>query len=425
MRSWRNSRPSSTSKPELRRADWQGLACLLAEAPLTHLAAVTPRRAKVFLVGGAIRDVLLGRVPKDLDLVVEQGFGRYLDAIELERGARPSDIGDAFQHTHRFRWEGIQVDIARSQGSLSQDLGRRDFSVNAMALPLRQVDDLKAALVDPNGGLVDILAGRLRETSPGVIAADPVRALRAVRYATHLPSFRLDDSTAATVSAVAQQLTSVALERTQAEWNLNLSSPNWRYALRLGSELGVCEPTLGILTSYAAVDAWAAAEAELCLEQPQQRGRMGALIFDLAAEVSIEAVVSRLLDGRWPPAQVRSAERVARWTAACSDTSSERLADWSLLDPGAAADAGVLARRLKPGDQVAELHRFAQRSRESRWVTGDHLISWGMSPGPPLGRILRELALGQITRRWKSAHSARVWARTQARQEAGREGSRS
>ncbi len=422
MRSWRNSRLSSTSKPEARRADWQGLARLLAGVPLAPLAALASDRIKVALVGGAIRDVLLGRAPTDLDLVVERGFERYLDAIEATRGARPADIGDAFQHTHRFRWKGIQVDVARSHGSLEQDLARRDFSVNALAVPMSGVGDPQAALVDPHGGLADILSGRLRETSPGVVATDPLRALRAVRYATDLPGFRLEDETAAAVSSAAAQLAGVARERTQAEWSLNLGSANWRDALRLASELGVCGPTLGELSGYAAVDAWAATEAELRLDPPQTRGRLGALILDLATEVGVDAVVARLLDRRWPPAQVRSAERVARWTGTCGDASSARLAAWSLRDPGAAIDASALASRLTPTGRGGELYRAAQRAAESRWVTGDDLISWGMSPGPPLGRVLRELALGQITRRWRTVQQARSWARAQARQSVSREG---
>ncbi|HJO05030.1 MAG TPA: hypothetical protein QGG47_13775 [Acidobacteriota bacterium] len=386
---------------------------------MTCLAALAPEGARVTLVGGAIRDALLGRAPNDLDLVVEQGFGRYLDAIERARGTRPADIGDAFQHTHRFRWKGIQVDVARCQGSLVQDLGRRDFSVNALALPLNPGSDLENALVDPFGGLKDLLAGRLREASPGVIAADPLRALRAVRYATDLGGFRIEEATEATVSSVAQQLVGVARERTQAEWSLNLASADWCDALRLGRKLGVCEPTLGRLDSHVAVDAWAVTEAELCLDPPQRRGRLGALILDLAVEVGVDAVIARLLDGRWAPAQVRSAARVARWAGACVGASPERLAAWSLRDPGAAGDAAALAMALKPSCHAAELRRAAQRAGEPRWVTGDDLISWGMSTGPLLGRVLRELALGQINRRWEGPQSARAWARSQARRNTG------
>ena len=415
MRSWRSSRASSTSKPEARSADWQGLARLLAGAPLSQLAALAPDGVNVALVGGAIRDALLGREAQDLDLIVERGFERYLDAISVRRGARPADIGDAFQHTHRFRWKGMQVDVAQSQGDLEQDLGRRDFSINALALPLTPGSDPRSLLIDPHDGLADLLCGRLRETSPGVLAADPLRALRAIRYATDLPGFALDESTAEAVEDVAPQLTGVARERTQAEWNLSLGSENWCVALRLGSQLGVCGPCLGELSSFAGVDAWAATEAELHLAPPQQRGRLGALIVDLANEVGIDAVVARLLDGCWPAAQVRSAERVARWASDCAAATPEQLAAWSLRDPGAAADASLLASRLSPTKQADELNRAAQHARESRWVTGDDLISWGMIPGPPMGRLLRELALGQITRRWPAARSARAWAQPRAR----------
>ncbi len=424
MRSWRSSRPSSTSKPEARRPDWRSLASLLAEDPLSRLATIVPAGANVALVGGAIRDTLLGRAPTDLDLVVEHDFGRYLDAIELERGARPADIGDTFQHTHRFRWKGVQVDIARAQGSLEQDLGRRDFSVNALALPLSCGRDPESSLVDPYGGLADLIAGRLRETTPGVLASDPLRALRAVRYAADLPGVGIEAATAAAVSATAQRLTEVARERVQAEWSLNLGSSAWRRALRIGSDLGVCGPSLGELSTSTAVDAWALTEAELGLDAPQLRGRLGALILDLAAAASVEAVVARLLDDRWPAAQVQSADRVARWASTCGGATSAQLAAWALRDPGAAADASALASRLDPASPADKLRRAAQRSEEARWVTGDDLIASGMSPGPPMGRLLRDLALGQITRRWPTAADAREWARGQLEQVSDRRGAR-
>ncbi len=420
MRSWRSSSPSSTSKPEARRVDWRSLARLLAEDPLSRLATLAPEAANVALVGGAVRDTLLGRAPTDLDLVVEQGFDRYLDAIELARGARPSDIGDTFQHTHRFRWKGVQVDIARAQGSLDEDLGRRDFSVNALALPLGRGRDPESSLVDPYGGLADLIAGRLRETTPGVLTSDPLRALRAVRYAAELPGFGIEAATAAAISATAQRLTEVAPERVQTEWSLNLGSPGWRRALRIGSDLGVCGPSLGELSTSTAVDAWALAESELGLDAPQLRGRLGALILDMAAGASVEAVVARLLDGRWPPAQVQSADRVARWASTCAGATPAQLATWALRDPGAAADASALASRLDPASPADELRRDAQRSEEARWVTGDDLIAWGMPAGPPMGRLLRDLALGQITRRWPAAADAREWARGQLEQ--GRQG---
>jgi tRNA nucleotidyltransferase (CCA-adding enzyme) len=146
-------------------------------------------RVPVYLVGGAVRDLLLGRGRADLDLVVvgdAAGLAAALGAepVEHERFA-----------TAKVRLEGHEVDIATARaetyaqpGALPEvepaadvetDLRRRDFTINAMAIPL----DGAARLIDPHGGRADLEAGLLRVLHPGSLADDPTRALRAARYA--------------------------------------------------------------------------------------------------------------------------------------------------------------------------------------------------------------------------------------------------
>ncbi len=147
----------------------------------------------VYLVGGAVRDLLLGRGRADVDLVVEGDPER----LAADLGVAPYANHDRFG-TLKLELDGHEVDIATARSErypqpgalpvveagaqLADDLRRRDFTVNAMALPLRGA----AELVDPHGGLADLGAGLLRVLHPASFLDDPTRAIRAARYAARL-----------------------------------------------------------------------------------------------------------------------------------------------------------------------------------------------------------------------------------------------
>jgi tRNA nucleotidyltransferase (CCA-adding enzyme) len=176
--------------------------------------------APVYLVGGAVRDLLLARGRSDIDLVVvgdAAALGRALGAelTEHERFA-----------TAKLRFEGHEVDIATARsesypqpgalpevdpaGDIETDLGRRDFTINAMAIPL----DGEPLLIDPHGGHADLEAGVLRALHERSFADDPTRALRAARYAARF-GFGPDAETEALLRAT--DLGAVSGDRRRAE----------------------------------------------------------------------------------------------------------------------------------------------------------------------------------------------------------------
>jgi poly(A) polymerase len=166
-----------------------------------------------WLVGGALRDRLLGRPTPDLDVVVE-GDVRAA-ARRLGRGAG----GASFELSDQFgAWRVVardrawQVDISPLQGgSLEADLAARDLTVNAMAEPLAGGE-----LVDPHGGARDLARRRLRMVSADAFAADALRTLRVARLATEL-DFDIEGATAAAVRARAAEIAGVAQERVFSE----------------------------------------------------------------------------------------------------------------------------------------------------------------------------------------------------------------
>ena len=181
------------------------------------------------LVGGAVRDALLGRLAlrPDLDLVVPG------DAVALARELARRLGGavvvlDAERSIARLVLQGWTIDLARRMGAnLQQDLLRRDYTANAIALQLTTTGDgpehLDAALLDssgglmdPSGGLEDLAAGRLRAISEANLLDDPLRLLRGVRLAWEL-DFELEPTSLGWICQHGARLGQVAGERVLAE----------------------------------------------------------------------------------------------------------------------------------------------------------------------------------------------------------------
>jgi putative nucleotidyltransferase with HDIG domain len=191
------------------------------------------------LVGGAVRDALLGRPDADVDLALPHGALDLAERLAARLGAT-AVVLDAERGAARVAGPGLQVDLNDFRApALEADLAGRDFTINALAVPL---DPLlvrgRAPIVDPTGGLPDLRARRLRPAGAGVLADDPLRALRAVRLEATL-GFRLTPSAARAVRAVAPRLAGVAAERVRDELVILLGLPATGRALRRADALGL------------------------------------------------------------------------------------------------------------------------------------------------------------------------------------------
>jgi poly(A) polymerase len=214
------------------------------------LAALAELGVRAWLVGGALRDRLLGRETADYDVAVA-GDPRAV-AREL---ARRID-GHAFELSEAFgAWRVVARDrsfnidlLALAEASIEGDLSRRDLTVNALAQPLPEGD-----LIDPFAGLDDLRARRLRRVSPGAFRADPLRSLRLVRLACEL-GFSLEPETAAGASAAAPDLGAVAPERVFAELKRIVASPRAVAGIELLGELGLLPVVLPELAALKGVE---------------------------------------------------------------------------------------------------------------------------------------------------------------------------
>jgi tRNA nucleotidyltransferase (CCA-adding enzyme) len=312
-----------------------------------------------YLVGGAVRDLLLGRERADIDVAVE------VEVAELARR-----LGGEVRVHERFdtasvRVDGLEVDLAATRAetyarpgalpevrpaALAADLARRDFTVNAMAVPLAGDPEL----IDPHRGLEDLQRGELRVLHPRSFEDDPTRAVRAARYAARY-GFTLELTTAELIGRA--DLSTVTHDRREAELRRLAAEPQARRALELLGEWGLLELRAEALELAAAVGELTAAEPWL-----QVATRADAV---LAAALGRGVAEARQLASA-DPARPSEAVELARGRSGVELALARALgAEW--LDRYVAEWRGV---RLE--------------------IDGRDLIAEGVAPGPSLGRGLRE-----------------------------------
>lgn len=223
-----------------------------ARAVREALASDGRLEPRAWLVGGAVRDALLGRDLTDLDLAVDGDPEATARAIGGHLRGPVFSLSEAFGAWRAIdRQRRFTIDVSRLQGAtIEEDLAQRDFTVNAMAVPLggaepaedrdrgRGDGGLAAETLDPYGGAADLAAKRLRLVSPDAYERDPLRPLRLVRFASQL-GLKPDAETARATSAAAPRLTEPSPERVFAELRGALLGNGVLDALELGRELGV------------------------------------------------------------------------------------------------------------------------------------------------------------------------------------------
>ncbi len=205
---------------------------------VSRLAAFFAAAPDVHVVGGAVRDRLLGRPVHDFDLVVAGDAlvqaRRLADALGAAYVPLDADFGTA-----RVVVGEDQVDIAQQRGgSLDADLRLRDFTVNAMAVPLARWEDDDAPIIDPTGGQADLQARLVRAVSPQAFQTDPGRLLRAPRLAAQLDA-TLEPQTEAWLRRDAGLLLQASMERLRDEFWRCLLLPGTADLVRRLDELGL------------------------------------------------------------------------------------------------------------------------------------------------------------------------------------------
>jgi poly(A) polymerase len=200
--------------------------------------AVAELDVRAFVIGGYVRDVILGRECKDIDVVVE-GSGIELAkkvASKLGKGAHVNifkNFGTAMIHLEDIELEfvGARKESYRDHsrkplvedGTIQEDQERRDFTINALAVPLHSVSD---EIIDPFGGLEDIRNKILRTPllPDQTYSDDPLRMMRAIRFSSQL-GFQIEAESFASISRNKERIRIVSKERIADELNKIVLSP--------------------------------------------------------------------------------------------------------------------------------------------------------------------------------------------------------
>lgn len=425
--------------------------------------------ARLWWVGGGVRDAALRRASHDVDLIVTERSRRLRAAIRDRWGTDGFSFRKRGVTTWRFVLGGAPVDlVVAERRGIDADLERRELTVNAIALSLND-----GRLHDPLNGLGDLVRRRLRAPHPDRFREDPVRALRLARFVAALPGFRPTAGTRRAAASVADRLAGASPERLLEELGKLLTARrphDGLDALREGSLLAAVLPemlpTLDCVAGEDRPDVWSHTVA--VVRESTRRGLPGADRLDadgwrvlrfgmLLHDVAKPATLARAADGRptfhghetlgaraadrclarlrAPRGLRRDVARLVRW-----HLRPGHLADGPRTDRGLrrlAHDAGPLlphlcihaladARGSGTPDPEPRLARLEATVR-ALLATGDALAArparrpvdgrdvmriCRVGPGREVGRILRELDERVLDGRIEGRADALEWLRT-------------
>jgi tRNA nucleotidyltransferase (CCA-adding enzyme) len=397
-----------------------------------------PRAA--YLVGGNVRDALLGRRADylDLDFVLPEGAVKIARAIASYYQAG-FVLLDAERHIARVVFEKATVDFAQQVGgSLEEDLRRRDFTVNAIAYSPHTQE-----VLDPLQGAIALRQGLIQMVAPENLKEDPLRLLRAYRQAAQL-GFTLEPETQKTIHQLAGLIQEIAAERVQGEIGYLLSTEKGTPFLAMAWQDGLLKhwfpgTTAAGLQQLAAVDraaialscTWAVKGFDLSgwLRDQQKTsgtGRSWLKIAKLVCLISPDLATAEqeLWHLKYSRAEIQTALSVMQWL---SKTAVSGLSELSLreqflmfrgvgaafpalavltvaLNTSMAAIAPLIERFLDPTDPVA--HPVPA-------LTGRDLMTQLKLPaGPQIGQLLEAIQLAKAEGKIQTREQALEFAQT-------------
>ncbi len=372
-------------------------------------AIVEDQRYHLYLVGGGVRDLLLGRLSLDIDFAVQGDAPTVGRLLAEQLGLR--HLTHAAFHTATVYGHGFTFDIAMTRreeymkpgalpvvhaADISADLARRDFTINAMALGIYPEE----GLIDPFGGQADLQQGLVRALHDRSFQDDATRILRAARYCARL-GFRLEKRTLAWLLRDKGYLNSISGERVRYDFLRILEEERPELALSQLAEMAVLaevSPALRFDTAMAARFACAREEAS----DEVTTDLYLALLAWAMDESAISSLARRLSLPRRQAEVALATVRLKSAAAQIADgpLTSGQAADLLSAQPATAVWAlalgstGLLAART--------LHYLREARRKTPILSGEDVLRLGAPKGPQVGRILRELRIACIDGRVQS-----------------------
>lgn len=382
------------------------------------------RRVSVYLVGGPVRDLILGRATTDLDLTVAGDAVGYAKALAAHLGAQLT-IHAQFGTATLMLGDGLRLDVATARreryphpaalpkvfpGTIEDDLFRRDFTINAMAV---RVAPRGEELLDPFDGLKDLSGGFLRVLHAESYRDDPTRIFRGARYAARY-RLRFSSRDRQLIRGVLAEsvLRRLSTERLFREVKLVLGEPTPEAALKVLQDRGVLrtlDPALAVGNSAVAQmrrvrHAWQRLD-RLEMSSSPRRWRVYLLVFLCSISPTVRRRVGEHLGVKGPPLDALIAElRAFRFLQTQLQKQSLRSSRLRHLLDGASTDLRMLlwtsgVKRVRDRAERYLTHLAAVKPA----LTGRDLTRFGFPPGPKyrrmLDRLLQERLEGRLNSR--------------------------
>ena len=382
--------------------------------------------ADCWLVGGAVRDLLINRQSSkpDLDFIVFEPALAVAQRFARAQGGSYVPL-DPQRQIARVVLPTLTVDFARCEGDrLEADLQRRDYTINAIAWQPQQ-----ERLCDPCGGLADLQPGQLRMVSPTNLADDPLRLLRAFRQSSQL-GFPIETETLRAIATLAPRIREVAAERVLAELQQLLHQDHPWPSLEQAIAHAVLQPWFPAAT-LPRIQALARAEAHLIAAVPALSGILTPLLPQSPWSLLALTRFTALLDPEPIAAETRlQTLKVSRALARQTLTLLQCQSHLPAARQGNLEARFRLyrqSRELLPGclligDYGVDLIPLLQAWLDSTdrvahpraWVDGRQLMqALDLAPGPQIGDLLEAIALATARGEIDSVEAAIALARQQ------------
>ncbi|HEU0020558.1 MAG TPA: hypothetical protein VFR55_02635 [Dehalococcoidia bacterium] len=374
----------------------------------------------VYLVGGPIRDVLLGFPTNDLDFVLEGDAPALASMLARELGWQLAvydrfgtatvSQGDCHIDLVTARQEvysapGALPDV--SPGTIHDDLARRDFSINSLALPL---DQLVPQPIDEHHSIDELGKGWIRTLHPLSFADDPTRMLRAVRYEQRF-GFALEGDSEAHLSGALTSgyMDAVSGDRLRHELARILEEEHPGAALARAIDLGVLKAVHPALTDKAAI---LSLDSRSSYDHPANpMAYLAALAFPLSSRDSAEVIQRFNLPPDWAKV-VQDTVEMRRLDTQLSVATLPNSGICRLLDGRSPEAMAAVALVCGPGLVSLRIDQYLTSLRQVRpLLDGGEVLAMGVSEGPLVGHILGKLRAAKLDHLVESAEDERQLVR--------------
>lgn len=363
----------------------------------------TVKVQELYLVGGMVRDLVRGESSADIDLSVVGNGPGYATALSNELDGQVTKVSKF--GTAAIETDTLTIDVATARietyehpgalpnvtpSGITEDLARRDFTINAMAIDL--TSNSWGELIDPHGGMSDLMMKRIKTLHVDSFADDPTRALRAVRYESRL-GFKIQSSTIDDMQRDGAHFDAVSPARVLADFRYILGETSRAEALSRAEELGV----LGFISPAFRISS---RSLQGIKATPDREPLFHVSLIGARLTKSEANTLIQRLD---PPADWREALNAGSTYQEIAsvlerpDLRPSEIADLLSGFPILALEAQL---QLAPATrQRAALRSWLEELRfRDPLLSGDDLLEAGVPQGPLIGRLLDELRRARLDR---------------------------